>query len=299
MTKARKIAVETIREIDIGRPWAFEFTPASSQPADDTYLRKVREADLVIWLVGSETTQPVIAEINTAIAARRRLLVFRLPNEKQDSNTVDLINRVGNYAKWKRVSRIEELSKDVKDSFGDEIIQAFRNGVTPAYRSRLEQEHRTSIYRCKQALTSLGVDESVVTDMAGDVGIGAKLSISAPGSYTVVGPQGIGKTLAVERLYQRSIENAVKDALHPVPVFIQARELTVSVKECVEKSLDGQIDPFNPRVLLIIDGLDELGLSKAGSLIRQIDLYVSANPGVTAVSTARDHARSFHFRRTD
>ena len=231
--------------------------------------------------------QPVIAEINTAIAARRRLLVFRLPNEKQDSNTVDLINRVGNYAKWKRVSRIEELSKGVKDSFGDEIIQAFRNGVTPAYRSRLGQEHRTSIYRCKQVLTSLGVDESVATDMAYDGAMGAELSIPTPGSYTVIGPQGIGKTLAAERLYQRSIESALEDALLPVPLFIQARELAVPVKDHVEKSLDGQVDPFNPRVLLIIDGLDELGSSKAGSLIRQIDLYVNANPGVTAVSTAR------------
>ena len=287
MAEARTICVETIKGIPYGRPWAFEYTPASSDPADDTYLRKVREADLVIWLVGSDTTQPVIAEINTAISAGRKLLVFRLPNEQDDPNTAGLINRVGEYAKWKRVTRIEELAEDVRDSFSDEIVRAFRNASPPARSSRLEQEQRLSISRCKQVLTSLGVDETVATEMAGDRAIGTQLSVSGAGAYTVVGPQGIGKTLAAEKLYQRSIESAKEDALQPAPLFVQARELTMSVKDYVEQSLDGHIDPFNPRIFLIIDGLDELGLSKAANLIRQISIYVDANPGVTVVSTAR------------
>ena len=286
MAEAREITVETIRGMDFGRPWAFEYTPASSQPADDTYLRMVREADLVIWLVGSETTQPVMAEINTAISAGRRLLVFRLPNEQQDSNTSRLIDRVGG-VKWTRVARIEELAKDVRDSFSDEIVRAFRNASPPARSSRLEQEQRLSISRCKQVLTSLGVDETVATEMAADRAIGTQLSVSGAGAYTVVGPQGIGKTLAAEKLYQRSIESAKEDALQPTPLFVQARELTMSVKDYVEQSLDGHIDPFNPRIFLIIDGLDELGLSNAANLIRQISIYVDANPGVTVVSTAR------------
>ena len=286
MAEAREITVETIRGMDFGRPWAFEYTPASSQPADDTYLRMVREADLVIWLVGGETTQPVMAEINTAISAGRRLLVFRLPNEQQDSNTSRLIDRVGG-VKWTRVARIEELANYVRDSFGDEIVRAFRNTSPPARSSRLEQEQRLSISRCKQVLTSLGVDENVATEMARDKAIGTQISIAAPGSYTVVGSQGSGKTLAAERLFQRSIESAMEDTLQPAPLFVQARELTMPIKDYVEQSLDGHIDPFNPRVFLIIDGLDELGLSNAANLIRQISIYVDANPGVTAVSTAR------------
>ena len=287
MAEARKITAETIRGIDFGRPWAFEYTPASSEPADDTYLRKVRESDLVIWLVGSDTTQPVIAEINTAISAGRKLLVFRLPNEQDDSNTVGLMQRVGNYTKWKRVARIEDLANEVRNAFSDEIVRAFRNASPPARSSRLEQERRLSISRCKQVLTSLDVDETIATQMAGDRAVGAQLSVSGAGAYTVAGPQGIGKTLAAERLYQRSIESAMEDALQPAPLFVQARELTMSIKDYVEQSLDGHIDPFNPRVFLIIDGLDELGLSKAANLIGQISIYVDANPGVTVVSTAR------------
>ena len=287
MAEARTICVETIKGMSYGRPWAFEYTPASSDPAEDTYLRKVREADLVIWLVGSDTSQPVIAEINTAISAGRKLLVFRLPNEQDDPNTVSLINRIGECAKWKRVARVEELEKDVRDSFSDEIVRAFRNASPPARTNRLEQERRLSIARCKQVLMSLDVDETVATEMAADRAIGTQLSVSGAGAYTVVGPQGIGKTLAAEKLYQRSIESAKEDALQPTPLFVQARELTTSVKDYVEQSLDGHIDPFNPRIFLIIDGLDELGLSKAANLIRQISIYVDANPGVTVVSTAR------------
>ena len=90
MEPARKIAVEAIEQIEIGRPWAFGFTPASAETAEDTYLRKVRESDFVVWLVGAETTQPVVDEVNEAISSDRKLLVFKLPAEQRDFQTTGL-----------------------------------------------------------------------------------------------------------------------------------------------------------------------------------------------------------------
>jgi hypothetical protein len=52
---ARRTTVEALTENPATMPWAFEFTPVSSQAADKTYLAKVREADIFIWLIGSET----------------------------------------------------------------------------------------------------------------------------------------------------------------------------------------------------------------------------------------------------
>ena len=95
MEPARKIAVEAVKRVEFGRPWAFEYTPASPETAEATYLRKIREADFVVWLVGSETTQPVVDEVNEAVAFARRLLVFKLPAEQRDSQTEDLLQRVG------------------------------------------------------------------------------------------------------------------------------------------------------------------------------------------------------------
>ena len=36
-------------------PWAFEFAPASSEPLNWSYLQKVRDCDLLIWVAGSRT----------------------------------------------------------------------------------------------------------------------------------------------------------------------------------------------------------------------------------------------------
>ena len=58
---ARNLAREAFLELEFTRPWAFEFTPASSEPPDESYLRKVQESDFVVWLIGDTTTQPVVA----------------------------------------------------------------------------------------------------------------------------------------------------------------------------------------------------------------------------------------------
>jgi len=44
---ARTTAVSALAGNPSLMPWAFEFTPASSDAADATYLSKVREADIV------------------------------------------------------------------------------------------------------------------------------------------------------------------------------------------------------------------------------------------------------------
>jgi hypothetical protein len=93
MDGARKIAIDAIKSIEFGRPWAFECSPASSESADVSYLRKVREADFVVWLVGRESTPPVVDEVSEAIALGRRLLVFKLPADQRDDSTLNLIER--------------------------------------------------------------------------------------------------------------------------------------------------------------------------------------------------------------
>ena len=231
MKPARKIAVEAINKVEVGRPWAFEYTPASSEPVEDIYLRKVREADLVVWLIGAETTQPVVNEINEAIVSGRRMLVFKLPVEQRDSRTHELIERVGIYAKWNEVGSIEDLSKSITEAFSDEIIRAFRNPILPSRSQKLHQDIRLSISRCREALVSLGVDEAVAEEMANEREQGNCLKLPSTGIYSVVGEQGIGKTLAVERLFQAAAVDAAQDSSQPFPVFIRARDLTGAVKQ--------------------------------------------------------------------
>ena len=86
------------------QPWAFEYTPASSESAEDAYLKKARDADFLVWLVGSQTTKPVFNEINARITTGRRLLVFKLPAENRDPLTRKLLTTVSGYCKWQNVN---------------------------------------------------------------------------------------------------------------------------------------------------------------------------------------------------
>lgn len=287
MEPARKIAVEAVKKVEFGQPWAFEFTPASTETAEAAYLRKVREADFVVWLVGPETTQPVVDEVNEAMALARRLLVFKLPAEQRDSQTEDLLERVGDYTKWSSVDSIESLSDSIRKSLADAMVQAVRNPFVPARRQKLLQDIRLSVSRCKEPLLSLGVEESVADEMANERELGDVLETPATGAFTVVGEQGSGKSLAAERLFQRSAADAVEDSSRPFPIIVRAQDLTGPLNKYIEESLHGYTDPYNPRVLFIIDGVDELGPSRATDIIRQISAYVDANPEATVITTTR------------
>ena len=287
MKRAREIAVEAIESVEFGRPWAFEFSPASSESVDDSYLRKVREADFVVWLAGQETTQPVIKEINEAIASGRRLLAFKLPSNERDANTLDLIERVGGYAKWRDVASIDQLSEHIRKSVADEIIRGLRNPSPPSRASKLNQDYRLSVSRCKDDWMSLGIEEHLALQMAEESELGDVLETPSLGMHAIVDVQGSGKTLAVERLFQRAIKIALADSSQPFPLFVSARELNEPVRDYIERSLLGNADPFDPRVLLIIDGIDELGSGRALDIYRQVKVYMDANQRATAISTAR------------
>ena len=126
---ARDEAVRTFERFPCTQPWAFEYTPASSESADDAYLKKAKDADLLVWLVGSQTTQPVVNEINARIATGRRLLVFKLPAEDRDPLTRKLLTTVSGYCKWQKVNSGPALREALTASLSDEIARAAIEGA--------------------------------------------------------------------------------------------------------------------------------------------------------------------------
>ena len=221
----RAIAKEAIEKWDIGRPWMFEYSPASTDSAEEAYLRKIEEADFVIWLVGRETTQPVIDEVNHAIACGCRLLVFKMPVEQYDTSTQELLQHISTYVKWKDIDDINDLPTHIAEALNAELVKALRDPAPPARKSKLYYEYRYSIARCKAAWITLGVDEPLADRMANEHDLGSRLELPAPGLHSVMGDQGVGKSLAVERIFQTAIMNAIQDSSQPFPIFVQAREL--------------------------------------------------------------------------
>ena len=287
MEPARKIAVKAISQVEFGRPWAFEFTPASAESVEDAYLRKVREADFVVWLAGAETTQPVVDEVNEAISSNRRLLVFKLPAEQRDSQTQELLDLVGRHVKWSEVDCIEDLHVSISDSIADAMIHAVRNPFAPARRKKILQDIRFSVSRCKEQLLSLGVEATIAEEMADDRATGDVLDAPTSGAWNVVGEQGSGKSLAVERLFQRAATDAAEESSRPFPIFLRARDLRGPLTEHIDESLQDYADPYDPRILLIIDGVDELGSNRAADIFRQVAAYADANPEAIVVATTR------------
>lgn len=109
------------------------------------------------------------------------------------------------------------------------------------------------------ALTALEVPSSVAIDS--DV-------------TAVVGSMGVGKTMELERLHREAIDESLVRIDAPIPVMLHARELAGQTPQLVvAAAVVGLGDPSGVGVHLLIDGLDEAGLTideacvAAGSLI--------------------------------
>ena len=287
LASARETAKRTIDAIDVGRPWVFEYTPASSEPADHAYLRKVKEADFVIWLVGSTTTPPVENEVNECLASDGRLLVFKLPAEQRDERTDALLDRVGRIVKWREVAPLSNLDVEIRAAVLDELIRGFRDPSGPIRMRTLWQNRDWSFAHCEVSWRSIGVCNALAKELAQDTAVGDVLGDQPPGLNVVVGPQGSGKTLATHRLFQHAVEVALEDSSKPFPVFLEAVDLRGGFREVIARSCGGSVDPKIQPITVFVDGLDERGATEANSLLRQLETYVLANPKTTVLASIR------------
>ena len=287
LNHARQVAEQAVRAFPITRPWAFESTPASSEPPADGYLRKVEEADFVIWLIGRETTQPVVNEIGTCIGAGRRLLAFKLPSKGRDECTQNLIDSVSRYAKWTEVDNIEELPEYINAALSDEIVRVIRDPAPPARVHELRELCCLSVSRCKRMWITLGVADSIAVEFSNEQSIGDMLEPPNQGSHMAVGDQGAGKTLALERLFQRLAKRALEHASQPFPLFVTARDLREPLIEYVKRMSQGYAQPSVQGTSILIDGLDEIGVTDANALLEQVVAYTDANSKATAIVTSR------------
>ena len=284
---ARDAAKRAIETIDIGRSWLFECTPASSEIADNAYLRKVREADFVVWLVGSTTTPPVENEVNECLASHGRLLVFKLPAQQRDARTDGLLENVGRVFKWREVATLAELGSEIKVALFDELVRGVRDPSGPVRVRTLQNNRDWSVAQCEASWKAVGVSAVLAEELARDTTVGDVLGYLPPGLNVVTGPQGSGKTLASRRLFQRAVQAALDDPSEPFPILIDAADSCGNLREIIAQRCRGCVDPNIHPILVIVDGLDERGAGEATALLRELETYVIANPGTTVVANVR------------
>jgi len=285
---ARKRAATAFRRAPLITSWTFEYTPASSENAQQGYLRHVREADFVVWLVGSVTTAAVQSEVREALSNRRRLLIVKLPAQGRDEMTERLLAEVGFRAKWFEVADESDLEAVLRLSLSDEIIRAVRAMQGPPKLEALQDALRASQARCIARWVVLGVSPEQAEELLRDPSVGDTQAKDSSDSQFVLleGKLGSGKTLVAERLYQRAIEQMTADLGRPLPVLLNATTVT-SLSDSARSALLEVGDPYVQGAYIVVDGLDEVPLSKAWEILTEARQLVDSWPITKVILTTR------------
>ena len=187
MSRARTLAINEVDHYPGMKVWAFEDAPASSEAARDRYIRNASRANIVIWLIGSTTTTPVAQEVNACRRAQGSLLAFKLPANKRDDETEALIKEVSDYATWKTVENIDDLTAHIRAALTDEILQRYRDPAPVNHDLYLTQKYRESIAETKRLWTTLGVPEDIASELSDDHSVGHRIALPTKGTLGSVG----------------------------------------------------------------------------------------------------------------
>src|SRR3989442_1327444 len=169
---AREETIRVFTGTDIASVWAFERTPGSSEPLTETYLRKVRESDLFIWLVGEVTTEPVACEVREALESARSFLVVKLPASRRDAFTESLLAEISTRVKWIDLKESADLPAQLELTVADEMIRAMRRQPGLGRVALLQEMGRASRARCIERFQAAGLARAEAVEFADDPTVG-------------------------------------------------------------------------------------------------------------------------------
>ena len=281
---ARDAVAEVLERPSWLRPWLFEHTPASTQDVVEGYLEKVRDSDLVIWLIEIETTDAVRNEVTTAVKANRPILMFRTAQEASDTSTESLISYVG--AKYDSVANETDLRRKLSLALWDEMVRAFRRAGRSPRPALIQACKARSRARCVERWLAAGVSSTTAQNLADDPSNGLlTVPLFAANRFTILRAEiGAGKSLAAERVFFDALCMA-EDANTDVPVLLEAKNVT--------GPLEGHFDPSGPPGsslapgLVVIDGLDEASVDRRIDLAREARRLTLENQSLRVLVTTR------------
>lgn len=125
LSAEREATKATIDSLPITRSWAFEYSPASADPPDETYLDKVDECDIFVLILGAEITAPVAKEYARAKALNKRRLVFIKRMKKRSAKADEWLSERTD-VKYAVFQDAEDLPDHVHAAIVDEVIKAHR-----------------------------------------------------------------------------------------------------------------------------------------------------------------------------
>lgn len=129
MMSERDAADRAIKPIPITGSWRFEYTPASSQSLEDSYLLYVRRCDIFVLLLGLEHSDAVEREYQTAVENQRPILAF-VQKGIEDSKQNALVDKLD--LKYAFYTSSDNLQRLVLASVLDEVVRRFKSTLRQA-----------------------------------------------------------------------------------------------------------------------------------------------------------------------
>lgn len=292
MQRPRQLAIETLEDrAPYLQAWAFEIVPASPEDVVDSYISKIADARLVIWLVGSTITDAVEAEIEEALRTNTDVLAFLLPVADRDQRAKAFLARVRTHFRYRLIADVDLLPLELDRALTDVVIRALRESEQPSTAEYLDLVGRASRARCIERWLAAGIDAETAIKLAGRVDVGAAPADLLPSDVdplvVLTGESGVGKSLAAERFLQDAVVARLSSAQAPTPVFVRARDVDGGLRQAVESAVEQADSPARTGVALVIDGADEAGAAAADRLLAEARELSRAWPGSQIVLTTR------------
>ena len=258
------------------RPWQFEATPAAGAPSRDIYLAAVRASAVLIWLAGARTSQAVADELDEALAHQIPIMAIVLPANDRDALTREVLARVGQTSKWKRVDvggndNLESsIEHEARLSLGDQMLRWVRPNARLLGRDAIEamksRLRGIGIARWQAA----GVGDEMAASLWADVSLGSVHASLLPTNdrrlTALVGDVGAGKTLAAIRHAMLHLDLWLEAPGQPLPVWVTGGRGD-SIDDVIAEMSAVQ-DPRRFGTSVIVDGADESGPE---AFIRYVD----------------------------
>lgn len=142
----------------------------------------------------------------------------------------------------------------------------------------LDAAMQRSKARCIARWQSIGVSRNDAVHFTDDASIGSfplKLNISPSKLIILTGEMGIGKSLIGERVFQSAIRLATENFTMPIPLFFEAWQLqNKSLEQEIRETTCNLCNPTFDSVLLIIDGVDAIGVTNAIRLLGEARMLI-------------------------
>ena len=168
----------------------------------------------------------------------------------------------------------------------EELVEA-RGASGPS----VDELWRESRARCAERWRRLGLSRDEAFELADDLLVGApspraRMALRRPLTI-VTGEIGAGKSLLLDRLFQRAVVRLREDPETPLPAFVEARDVEGRLQDAVVRKTSFLGNPREQGAAVFLDGTEEAGRAAAVRLLREARILAETWPNTVVVIAGR------------